>query len=93
MKGARPKGHLLSGRERGQQGTNSSPAGAQGHKAELWDHPPPRTDTRWMQEVAGKQKTGGFQQFLWELLGASSCLTAGQSPGPRGEVWGRETAP
>lgn len=88
MKGACPRGHLLSGREQGQQGTNSSPAGAEGHKAGLWDHPPPCTDKAGMQKMVGKQKTGGFQN-CWKQAPAS-LLVRVLVPG--GEVWGTETA-
>lgn len=55
MKGACPRGHLLSGREQGQQETNSSPAGAEGHKG--WDHPPPCINTGWDAE-------GGWERRL-----------------------------
>lgn len=44
------------------------------------------------QKMVGERKTRGGQQFLWKLLGASSCPTVGQSPDARQEVWGRETA-
>lgn len=59
MKGAGPRGHLLSGREQGQQETNSSPAGAEGHKAGIVLLP--ALTQAGMHRVAGKQKTGGFQ--------------------------------
>lgn len=61
MKGACPRGHLLSVGEQGQQETNSSPAGAEGTRLGSGIILLLALTQAGMQKMVRKQKTGDFQ--------------------------------